>query len=103
MISVSLLRCGKSSISTFGFTFSWMNRGVPAPRIRPVLVVLAAPDELRVEVEVAALIGDLDGIAVVLRNYRLLLGPGDICAFGLAVHAGCDDFGFAGFWSLRQQ
>ena len=101
MISVSLLRCGKSSISTFGFTFSWMNRGVPAPRIRPVLVVLAAPDELRVEV--AALIGDLDGIAVVLRHHRRALGPGDIGAFGLAVGDGCDDLGFAGFWSLRQQ
>ena len=66
-------------------------------------MVLAAPDELRVEVAVAALIGDLDGIAVVLRNHRLVLGPGDIRAFGLAVGDGCDDFGFAGFWSFRQQ
>ena len=35
-------------------------------------------------VAVAALIGDLDGIAVVLRHHRLVLGRGDIGAFGLA-------------------
>jgi hypothetical protein len=30
--------------------------------IAPVLLVLAAPDELRVEVAVAALVGDADGV-----------------------------------------
>ena len=33
---------------------------------RPVLLVLAAPDELRIEVAVAALVGNLDGVAVIL-------------------------------------
>ena len=66
-------------------------------QIRPVLMVLAAPDELRVEVAVTPLIGDLDGIAVVLRQHCLVLSRGDIGAFGLAVRDGRDDFGFPGF------
>ena len=62
---------------------------------------LATSDELRVAI--AALIGDLGGVSAVLRHHRLVLGPGDIGAFGRAVRDGCDDFGFADFRCFRQQ
>ena len=46
--------------------------------VRPVFHVLAPPDELRVEVPVAAPPGDLDRILVLLRHHRLVLRGRDV-------------------------
>ena len=53
--------------------------------IAPVLLVLAAPDELRVEVAVAALVGDADRVLLVLLQDRLVFGGGDVLPLGLVV------------------
>ena len=50
-----------------------------------VLLVLAAPDELRVEVAVAALVRHLDGAAVVVLHRRAVLGGGDVGPLRLVV------------------
>src|SRR6266508_3899468 len=39
--------------------------------VAPVLLVLAAPDELRIEVAVAPLVGDADGVLLGLLQYGL--------------------------------
>ena len=50
-----------------------------------ILLVLAAPDELRVEVAVAARVGHLDGAAVVVLQRRAVLGGGDVGPLRLVV------------------
>src|SRR5271168_3061546 len=52
-------------------------------QVGPVLLVLAAPDELRVEVAVAPVIGEPDRCLVLLVHDRLELGRRDIAALVL--------------------
>ncbi len=58
--------------------------------VGPVLLVLASPDELRVEVAVAALVRHLDGALVGLLHHRLVLRRGDVLARRLVVGDGFD-------------
>ena len=44
----------------------------------PVLLVLAPPHELGIEVTVAPLVGDADGAHLLLAHHRLVLGRGDV-------------------------
>lgn len=87
----------RSSIRTLGFTFSWIveGRGVD-DEVRPVLFVLAAPDDLGVDVPVAArlfigkpggaaLIGDPNGGLLLLAHDGVEFGRGDVLAPGLLV------------------
>ena len=64
-------------------------RGVD-DEVGPVLLVLAAPDQLRVEVAVAALVGDAHGRLLVLLHHRLVFGGGDVLASGVVVLEGFD-------------
>ena len=59
-------------------------RGVD-DQVGPVLLILAAPDELRIEIAVAALVGDADRVLLVLLHHRLVFGGGDVLARGLVV------------------
>ena len=61
--------------------------------VRPVLLVLAAPDKLRVEIAVAAFVLDLDRAPVTLRHHRFVLGRRDVPARRLLVGEG--------FYTLR--
>ncbi|MBP6106550.1 MAG: hypothetical protein KBB53_08330 [Steroidobacteraceae bacterium] len=68
--------------------------------VGPVLLVLAAPHELRIEVAVAAPVGHLDRTLGVLVEHRLVLGGGDVLARGFVVLEGFDGqrgSGFVGF------
>ena len=65
--------------------------------IGPVRVILAAPDELRVKVAVAAFVGDLDGRLVLLPHEGFILGGGKILALGVVAERG-DGFAFGGLW-----
>ena len=60
--------------------------------VRPVLGVLAAPDELRVEVAVAPLVGHLDGVQLLVPHDRLILRGGDVLAVLALVGQGLDCF-----------
>ena len=60
-----------------------------------VLLVLAAPDELRVEVAVAARVGHLDGAAVVVLQRGAVLGGGDVGPLRLVVDERLDPLGAA--------
>ena len=51
----------------------------------PVLQVFAAPDQLRVEVAVAPLVGDLQRALLLLLHQRLVLGAGQVPAAGVLV------------------
>ena len=53
--------------------------------VAPVLLVLAAPDELRVEVAVAALVGHADRALLLLLQHRLVFGGRDVLARRLVV------------------
>ena len=65
--------------------------------IAPVLLILAAPDELRVEVGIARIPqGAWNGL--VLTDDRLVLGGGDVFPLGLVVFEGLDGFGGGGFF-----
>jgi hypothetical protein len=52
-------------------------------QIGPILLVLAAPDELRIEIAVAPLIGEPDRRLVLLVHDRLELGGRDVAALVL--------------------
>ena len=54
-------------------------------QVGPVLLVLAAPDQLRVQVAVAAFVGELDGTLLRLLHERLVLGAGQVLAAGVLV------------------
>jgi hypothetical protein len=58
--------------------------------VAPVLLVLAAPDELGVEVAIAALVGDAQRLLGLLLDDRLVLGGRDVPALGLGVAVGLD-------------
>ena len=62
-------------------------------QLRPVLLVLAAQDQLRVQVAVAPGVGNLDGTLLRVLHQRLVLGAGQILAAGIAVGEGFDRFG----------
>jgi len=49
-------------------------------QIRPVFLVLAPPDELRVKVAVAALVSHPNGALFFLEHHRLVFGSGDVLA-----------------------
>ena len=75
-------------------------------QVGPVLQVLAPPDQLRVEVAVAALVGHLDRVQLAFRHHRLMLGRGDVSAGGLLVDEGGDGqrglfFACHGLWVSR--
>ena len=72
-------------------------RGVD-DEVAPVLLILAAPDELRVEVAVAALVGDADGRFVLLLHDGLIFGRGDVLALGVVAER-IDGFAFVGLGS----
>ena len=65
-------------------------RGVD-DEVAPVLLILAAPDELRVEVGVAAVFHGAGGLLLLLDD-GLVLGGGDVRPPGLAVLEGFDGF-----------
>jgi hypothetical protein len=58
--------------------------------IRPVFFVLAAPDQLRIEIAVTAFEGDARGMLVVLLDDRLELRGGDVLALVRVVGEGLD-------------
>ena len=62
-------------------------------KVRPVLLVLAAPYELRVEIAVASFVLDLDRPPVALGHHGFVLGGGDVPARCLLVGEG--------FYALR--
>ena len=53
--------------------------------VGPVLHVFAAPDELRVEVAVAALVGHLDRALIGLVHHGLVFGRGNVGALRFLV------------------
>ena len=57
-------------------------------KVRPVLFILAAPDQLRIKVTVAALVGHADRAFYLLCQNRLMLGGGDIGAGRLVMLEG---------------
>ena len=61
-------------------------------QVRPVLSVLAAPDELRVEVAVAPLVGHVDGVQLLVAHDRLVFRGGDVLAVLPLVGQGLDRF-----------
>ena len=67
-------------------------------QVRPVLPVLAAPDELRVQVAVSAFVRNLDRTSVVLCHHGFVLRGGDVLAGGCVVNKhfnapGCSSLG----------
>ena len=62
-------------------------RGVD-DEVGPVLLILAAPYELRIEVAVPALVGYAHRILLVLLHHRLIFGGGDVLPRGLVVGQG---------------
>ena len=54
-------------------------------QVRPVLLILAAPDQLRIKIAIAALIGQPDRRLVLRRHHRLQLRRGNILARGAGV------------------
>src|SRR5207247_2188809 len=66
--------------------------------VAPVLLVLAAPDELRIEVAVSALVGHAHRVLLVLSQDGLVFRSRDILALSLRVLEGLH--GLAGDWFL---
>lgn len=68
----------------------------PCPGLRagvgPVLDVFSPPDELRVQILVAAFVGDVQRVFVLINHHRLVFGGGDVLAPGLGVGEGGDGF-----------
>ena len=58
--------------------------------VRPVLLVLAAPHQLRVQIPIAALVGDTDRALLLLPHHRLKLGGGNVFAGRVLVGERCD-------------
>ena len=55
-----------------------------------ILPILAAPHQLRIEIAVAAFVGDAHRRTLVLLHHRLVFGGGDVLARGLVVDEGFD-------------
>jgi hypothetical protein len=64
-------------------------------KAQAIRVVFAAPDELGVEVAIAALVGDLDGRLVRLAHEGLVFDRGEVLALGIVTEGG-DGFAFGG-------
>ena len=64
--------------------------------VAPVLLVFAAPDELRIEIRVARLADPL-GVLLLLFQHGLVFSRGDVFALGLLVLEGGDSLGGDGF------
>jgi len=58
--------------------------------VGPVLLVLAAPDQLRIQIPIAPLVGHAHGRLLVLAQDRLVLGRRDVLAGGVVVDEGLD-------------
>ena len=58
--------------------------------VAPVLLILAAPDELRVEIAVAALVGNTDRVLLLLVHDGLKLRRGNVLPLVGVVHEGFD-------------
>ena len=71
--------------------------------VAPVLLVLAAPDELGVEVAVAALVGDAQRLLGLLLDDRLVLGRRDVSPLGISVAVGLDALASRRLGFLRHQ
>ena len=63
--------------------------------VGPIRVVFAAPDELGVEVAIAAFVGDLDGRLVRLAHEGLVFDRRQVLALGVVAEGG-DGFAFGG-------
>ena len=59
-------------------------------QVRPVLFVLPPPHQLRVQIAIAPLIGNLDRVLLVLMHHRLKLSRGDVLARRGGVGECCD-------------
>jgi hypothetical protein len=67
--------------------------------VGPVLHILAAPDELRVEVAVAPFVGHLGYRRLgLLVHHRLVFGGGDVLAAGVGVSESFDGLGRGWVW-----
>ena len=75
-------------------------RGVD-DEIAPVLLILAAPDELRIEVAVAALIGHADRALLILLQHGLIFGRRDVLPLRLVVLERFDGLGGGLFFGHR--
>ena len=64
--------------------------------VRDVLLVLAAPHKLRVQVTVAPLVCQPYRVLLLLAHQRLVLGGGQVPACGLVVGEGLDGLGGLG-------
>jgi len=78
--------------------FLYVERRGVDDKVAPVLLVLAAPDELRIEVAVAALVGHAHRILLFLLQDGLVFGGGDVLPLGLVVLERFDRLG--GGWFL---
>jgi len=58
--------------------------------VGPVLLVLAAPDQLRIQVPIAPLVGHAHGGLLVLAQDRFEFGRRDVLARGVVVDEGLD-------------
>ena len=57
-------------------------------QVRPILLVLAAPNQLRIEITVATFIGYPDGVLLILTHDRLVFSGRDVLARGFVVFEG---------------
>src|SRR5260221_13697667 len=89
----------RSSISAFGWTFSWMyNGGGVNDEIAPVLLILAAPDELRIQVSVPR-ISDLPRVLLLPFQDRLKLCRWNVPPLCLVMREGFDGLSGCGLFS----
>ena len=66
-------------------------------QVGPVLLILAAPDQLRIEIAVATFVSHTDGALVILLQHRLVFSRRDVLARRLLVREGCYLFLLFGF------
>src|SRR5262249_24415168 len=64
--------------------------------VGPVLLILAAPDQLRVQVAVAALVGHADGALRLLLHHGLIFSGRNVLASSLLVRECSDSLGVLG-------
>ena len=60
--------------------------------IAPVLLILAAPDQLRIEIAVPAFVGNSNWSLFLLLQDRLVFGSRDVLPLGVFVADGFDGF-----------
>ena len=95
---------GLSSFDCMDFSSSWLAAGHVAGIIleHGGEFGVAAPDELRIKIAVAAFIGDLDRRFVGLAHEGLVFDRGEVLAFGVVAEGG-DGFAFGGFGRHRKE